>query len=194
MLKRGFDLIAALVGLVISSPLMLTVALLIKIDSPGSVFFRGERVGKNGELFRILKFRTMVANAAQLGPSITSASDPRITRVGRWLRRTKTDELPQLWNVLAGDMSLVGPRPEDPHYVALYTSEQRQVLNMRPGITSPASLVYRNEERMLADPEWEKVYLTQVLPAKLAIDLDYFSQRTLLSDIVLILRTILTVH
>jgi lipopolysaccharide/colanic/teichoic acid biosynthesis glycosyltransferase len=194
MLKRGFDLIAALVGLVISSPLMLTVALLIKIDSPGSVFFRGERVGKNGELFRILKFRTMVANAAQLGPNITSASDPRITRVGRWLRRTKTDELPQLWNVLAGDMSLVGPRPEDPHYVALYTSEQRQVLNMRPGITSPASLVYRNEERMLADPEWEKVYLTQVLPAKLAIDLDYFSQRTLLSDIVLILRTILTVH
>jgi lipopolysaccharide/colanic/teichoic acid biosynthesis glycosyltransferase len=164
--------------------------MLIKFTSPGPVFYRGVRVGKDGKLFHLFKFRTMVADADRLGPGITVVGDPRITPIGAWLRRYKLDELAQLINVLNGDMSLVGPRPEDSRYVASYTNEQRQVLSVRPGITSAASLVYRNEEQMLAGPDWEKAYRTEVLPAKLAIDLAYLSQRTFFSDLLLILRSI----
>ena len=132
----------------------------------------------------------MIANAATLGPGITAQNDPRITGVGRFLRRTKIDELPQLINVLTGDMSIVGPRPEDPRYVTQYTPEQREILRVRPGITSAASLTYRNEEGMLKGQDWETVYRTQILPAKLEIDLAYLSKRTLSSDLLLIARTI----
>jgi lipopolysaccharide/colanic/teichoic acid biosynthesis glycosyltransferase len=132
----------------------------------------------------------MIASAATIGPGITVKDDPRVTWVGRLLRGTKIDELPQLINVLKGDMSLVGPRPEDPRYVAQYTPKQRQVLKFRPGITSAASLAYHREEQILDRLDWEKVYQNEVLPAKLAIDLDYFSKRTWVSDLILIVRTI----
>ena len=188
--RRWLDVAASLAGLAVLSPLFLMIGLWIKLDSPGPVFYRATRVGRNGRLFRLYKFRSMVAGADRQGPGITATGDARVTRAGRALRRTKIDELPQLLNVLSGDMSLVGPRPEDPRYVALYTPEQRRVLAVRPGITSAASLAYRHEEQLLAGPDWETVYREQVLPAKLAIDLDYLAQRSLWSDLGLIVRTI----
>ncbi len=187
---RLFDLLASTVGLIILSPFLLLTALLVKLTSPGPVFYRALRVGKNGKLFHVYKFRSMVINADKVGPAITSKSDARITPIGKFLRRTKLDELPQLINVLKGEMSLVGPRPEDPRYVSLYTPEQRQLLTVRPGITSAASLTYRHEERILIGADWETIYRNKIMPAKLAIDLDYLSQRTLCTDIYLVLRTI----
>ena len=190
MIKRLSDFLSALIGLIILFPLFLITSLIIKFTSPGPIFHRGKRVGLNGKLFNLYKFRTMIVNAADIGPGITAQNDPRITGVGRFLRRTKIDELPQLINVLTGDMSLVGPRPEDPRYVTQYTPEQRKILRVRPGITSPASLTHRYEERMLSGPDWENEYRFKILPTKLAIDLDYFSKRTWLSDLSLIARTI----
>jgi lipopolysaccharide/colanic/teichoic acid biosynthesis glycosyltransferase len=188
---RIVDIIAAAIGLVLLSPLWLLIAILIRLDSKGASFYGATRVGRNGELFRLYKFRSMVVDADKQGPGITTQGDRRVTRTGALLRRTKLDELPQLWNVLKGDMSLVGPRPEDPRYVALYTPEQRAIFQARPGITSAASLTYRHEERLLSGPDWEEVYRTQVMPAKIAIDLDYLAQRTLFSDLKLIGQTIL---
>ena len=151
------------------------------------------RVGKDARPFRIYKFRTMVVDAAWRGPGITTDADSRITRSGRLLRKTKLDELPQLINVVKGEMSLVGPRPEDPAYVALYTPEQRKVLSVCPGITSPASLHYRHEESLLTGADWETLYCTQVLPDKLAIDLAYLERRTLTSDLKILLQTVAAV-
>lgn len=190
MAKRLFDLGVAIVGLILLLPVFGVVAIAIQLDSPGSVFFRGKRVGKDGNIFYIYKFRTMVADAAQRGPSITASTDNRITRVGRFLRRTKIDELPQLLNVVKGEMSLVGPRPEDPAYVAHYTPEQRQVLSVLPGITSAASLAFRHEEQWLHGADWERIYLEEVMPRKLAIDLEYLQQRTFWSDVGLVVQTI----
>jgi lipopolysaccharide/colanic/teichoic acid biosynthesis glycosyltransferase len=190
MAKRLFDLCVAIVGLILLLPVFGVVAVAIKLDSPGSVFFRGKRVGKNGNVFYIYKFRTMVADAARRGPGITTSTDKRITRVGRFLRRTKIDELPQLINVIKGEMSLVGPRPEDPAYVAHYTPEQRKVLTVLPGITSAASLAFRDEERLLQGADWERVYLEEVMPRKLAIDLAYLERRTWWSDLGLIVQTV----
>ena len=190
--RRAIDLFGAGLGIVLLSPLWALVAVTIKLDSPGPVFYRARRVGKDGKVFRLYKFRTMVTDADKYGPAITAAGDPRITRVGRLLRRTKIDELPQLLNVLKGEMSLVGPRPEDPRYVALYTEEQREILRVRPGITSAASLTYRHEELLLQGEDWERVYQTEIMPAKLAIDLEYLRHRTLWSDLVLIAKTILS--
>lgn len=187
---RLLDIGAAALGLALLSPLFLLVGLWIKLDSPGPVFYRAARVGRNGAPFRLYKFRSMVAGADRQGPGITATGDARVTRVGRFLRSTKLDELPQLINVLKGEMSLVGPRPEDPRYVALYTPEQCCVLAVRPGITSAASLAFRHEEQLLAGEDWETLYREQVLPAKLAIDLDYQDRRKLWSDLALILRTI----
>lgn len=192
-LSRGLDVIGAFLGLTLLSPVMLGLAAAIKLDSRGPVFYRARRVGKGGIPFRLYKFRSMVADADKHGPGITSAGDMRVTRIGRFLRASKLDELPQLLNVLRGEMSLVGPRPEDPRYVALYTEAQREVLQARPGITSAASLKFRREETMLQGDDWEKLYREQVLPAKLAIDLDYLRHRSLRSDICLILQTILAV-
>lgn len=189
--RRLLDVIAAAGGLIVLSPLFLLTAVLIKRDSPGPVFYRARRAGKDGHEFRLYKFRSMVAGADRQGPGITAAGDNRVTKVGRMLRQTKLDELPQLINVLTGDMSLVGPRPEDPRYVALYTDEQRQVLAVRPGITSAASLTYRDESALLAGEDWERQYIQEIMPHKLAIDLDYQARRTLASDLNLILRTVL---
>src|SRR5689334_11640455 len=157
-MKRLFDMAAAVVGLTLLSPLLAGIGVAIKIYDGGPIFYRATRVGKDGQIFRLYKFRTMVVNADCQGPAVTACGDMRITPFGHWLRRTKVDELPQLLNVLVGDMSLVGPRPEDPRYVALYTPEQRQVLRVRPGITSPASIIYRHEELMLSVHDLENVY------------------------------------
>lgn len=191
--RRLLDILVAGGGLLLLSPLFGLVALVIKRNSTGPVFHRAQRVGKEGELFRLYKFRSMVASADRQGPGITVYGDTRITTVGRFLRRTKIDELPQLLNVLLGDMSLVGPRPEDPRYVAQYTPAQRQALRVRPGITSAASLAYRHEEQLLAGDDWETIYCTQVLPDKLAIDLAYLERRTLFSDLQILLQTLAAV-
>lgn len=189
--RRIVDLCIAAIGLILLSPLFVVLAIWIKVDSIGPVFYLARRVGRYGQPFLLYKFRSMVSDADKKGPGITTASDSRVTNVGRFLRRTKLDELPQLINVLSGEMSLVGPRPEDPRYVALYTSAQRRILDHRPGITSAASLTYRREEELLAGDNWELVYRNEVMPAKIQIDLDYFARRSLVSDLSLILRTVL---
>lgn len=192
MAKRLFDLLCAGLGLVVLSPLLLLVALWIKLDSPGPVMFRQERVGRGGRPFFIHKFRTMRVDAPSLGPQITVGADARITRSGRWLRASKIDELPQLWDVLRGAMSLVGPRPEVPRYVALYPAELREiVLSVRPGITDPASLSFRHESDLLAkaaDPERE--YVEVIMPMKLKLAADYVRNASLGGDIRLILATL----
>jgi lipopolysaccharide/colanic/teichoic acid biosynthesis glycosyltransferase len=188
-MKRLFDLLVSGIGLVVLSPLLLAIGLVVCLTSPGPALHRAKRVGRDSELFTLYKFRSMVADADKQGPGVTTAGDSRVTPIGRILRRTKLDELPQLFNVLRGDMSLVGPRPEDPRYVALYTTEQRGVLRVRPGITSPASVYYRDEERILQGTDWETQYTTQVLPAKLALDLEYARRANLLTDLKIIWQT-----
>jgi lipopolysaccharide/colanic/teichoic acid biosynthesis glycosyltransferase len=179
----------SLLALIVLSPVLLMVALAVKWSSPGPVLYRARRVGKDGRLFNLYKFRSMVADADSRGPRVTASGDVRITGIGRLLRRTKLDELPQLFNTLIGDMSLVGPRPEDPDYVKLYSPEQRRVLSVRPGITSPATLKYRLEEQMLTGPGWEETYRTEILPNKLRIELEYLSSRTLSSDMLILAKT-----
>lgn len=189
--KRVFDLCIAIPGLIFLSPLFLVVALLIKLDDGGPVFFLQERVGYRGRRFRIWKFRTMYVGAEQKG-SLTIGEDPRITRVGRWLRKWKIDELPQLINVVLGEMSLVGPRPEVPKYVALYNEEQLRVLDLVPGITDPASISFRNESDILAtvsDPE--QVYVERIMPEKIRINLKYAEKATVWTDFIVIWRTLL---
>lgn len=188
--RRVFDGLMSALGLILLSPLLLLLAAWVKVDSRGPVLYRARRVGKDGHIFALYKFRSMVVDADKQGPGITVSADRRVTHAGRFLRRTKLDELPQLINVFKGEMSLVGPRPEDPRYVALYTPEQRRVLAVRPGITSAASLAFRHEEQLLGGANWEEIYREQVMPAKLAIDLAYLERRTLLSDLRLILRTV----
>lgn len=192
MVKRCFDLICASVGLLLLSPLLLFIALWIKLDSPGPVLFRQQRVGRFGVPFRIHKFRSMAEGAPLAGPELTVGADPRITRAGQVLRRTKLDELPQLIDVLLGAMSLVGPRPEVPRYVAMYPTELREkVLSVRPGITDLASIEYRDESAMLAraaDPE--RVYIEQVMPTKLRYAAQYVDRMSLLNDARLIGATL----
>jgi lipopolysaccharide/colanic/teichoic acid biosynthesis glycosyltransferase len=186
---RVIDSALSLMGLLVLLPFFCIIALLIKLDSPGPVFYKAQRVGKDVKLFRLYKFRTMVANADKQGPGITAVGDNRITPIGRLLRRTKLDELPQLINVLQGEMSLVGPRPEDPRYVALYSPDQRQVLSVRPGITSAASLAYRHEEQLLDGPNWEQHYIQKVMPHKLRMELSYLTERSILTDLGILFQT-----
>ncbi len=190
-MKRAFDLVMSLAGIVLLLPLLLAVALWVTLDSRGPVLFRQERVGRGGRRFRILKFRTMAAMREPRGPAITVGADPRITRAGHVLRRLKLDELPQLGNVLCGDMSFVGPRPEVPRYVAMYSDEQRHVLRVRPGITDPASLTYRRESDMLAgvaDPE--TYYVREIMPAKLRMNLEYLQRQSFCRDLAIIAKTV----
>jgi lipopolysaccharide/colanic/teichoic acid biosynthesis glycosyltransferase len=185
MAKRMFDLLGASLALLLLAPLMLAIAAAIKLDSRGPVFFRQQRVGRHGVLFCIHKFRSMVVDAPQRGPALTVGADARITRIGHWLRRTRLDELPQLIDVLAGPMSLVGPRPELPRYVAHYPAGLRErALSVRPGITDPSSLLYLDEAEQLAraaDPERE--YIDVILPRKLQCAADYAARASLRSDI-----------
>jgi lipopolysaccharide/colanic/teichoic acid biosynthesis glycosyltransferase len=188
------DVSLSALGLVALAPLFAVLALLIMLGDGGPVFFRQARAGCRGKPFTIWKFRTMSPDAVDRGPPLTVGDDPRVTPVGRWLRRWKVDELPQLWNVLRGDMSLVGPRPEVSRYVAAYTSGERRVLDLTPGLTDVASIVYRNEEALLATAEDpERVYVDVVVPVKIALNLRYAAHATVWSDVVVVLRTLLAV-
>jgi len=192
MFKRAFDVLVSAVALIVLSPLLIILAGAVRLTSQGTALYRARRVGRNGQSFELFKFRSMVADADKHGPGITTRADARITPLGRVLRRSKLDELPQLLNVLRGEMSFVGPRPEDPRYVALYTPEQRRILSVRPGITSLASLEYRHEEELLVGDQWEQQYIHTIMPAKLAIDLRYADHASLLQDLSIITRTVLS--
>lgn len=194
MIKRCFDIFVSLVGLIFFSPIFLIVAALIQSRGDGPIFFRQERVGKNFKKFRILKFRTMCANAEAVGQRITVHGDPRVTRIGQWLRATKADELPQLWNVLLGEMSIVGPRPEVAQYVDLFRDEFREILSVRPGITDLSSIVFREESKLLAaaeDPERE--YIEVILPQKIRLSTGYIRERSALGDICLLWQTVMVI-
>lgn len=188
-MKRLLDITASFTGIILLLPFFILVALLIIIDNPGSVFFRQERVGRNGKPFVMWKFRTMVPDAAKKGSAITGSGDSRITRVGRILRLTKIDELPNLINVLTGDMSLVGPRPELPQFFENLSDEEKLILTVRPGITGPTQLRYISEEEMLAPVNIDENYAESVLKDKLKSDIRYVKQRTFLRDIGLIFAT-----
>ena len=191
--KRLFDLVSSVIGLVVLSPVLVVVSLLVWLGDRGPVFFRQERVGRGGRLFRIHKFRTM--RVASSGSQVTSADDDRITPLGKVLRKTKLDELPQLIDVALGDMSLVGPRPEVPRYVAMWGDEARaEILSVRPGITDPAAIAYRNEQDELAAAEDPEAHYTQViLPRKVAMYRDYVRNRSFTGDIKVILGTLAAV-
>jgi len=189
MVKRIFDITVALIGLIILIPVFIVIAILIKLDSPGPVFFKGKRVGQYGKIFYILKFRSMVPDAPQKGATITCKDDPRITRIGGFLRNTKLDELPSLVNVLKGEMSLVGPRPEAPAWVERYTPQQQVVLTIKPGITGLAQIKYRSEEELLSKANWETEYF-QIMHDKLNIDLHYVKNRSFILDIRILLGTV----
>jgi lipopolysaccharide/colanic/teichoic acid biosynthesis glycosyltransferase len=192
--KRLFDIVFALLGLVLTLPLFAVIAFLIKRDSEGPVFYRAPRVGKDGKPFKMLKFRTMVANADKIGGPSTANDDPRITRVGRFLRRYKLDELPQLINVLKGEMSFVGPRPEVQQYVDMYTEEEKAILTVKPGITDWASLWNSDEGAVLAgSPDPEKAYLELIRPTKIKLQLEYVRKRSFLTDLGILLRTVMAV-
>ncbi len=190
-MKRLFDIGFSFIGLLILLPLLVLIALFIKLGSKGPVFYRGVRVGRFGKSFRIYKFRTMVVNAEKLGGPSTADDDPRLTQTGRFLRKYKLDELPQLINVLKGEMSLVGPRPEVGHYVDMYTEEERTILNVRPGITDWASIWNSDEGALLAgssDPE--KTYLEKIRPEKLRLQLEYVRKRSFWVDIKILVKTV----
>jgi len=191
--KRLFDAIASLVALAVLSPFFLVIAALIKLDSPGPVFFRQQRLGQGARPFMIYKFRTMQAGAPARGPRITVHGDPRVTPLGRVLRRFDLDELPTLLNVLRGDMSFVGPRPELPEYLPYYSEEQKQVFTVRPGLTDPGTLAFRNEAALIDDARAEDVYAREILPRKLALNLEYIRSRSFLADAAIIARTLAAV-
>lgn len=189
-MKRIFDIVMSGLGLICLSPLFLVLAVWIKSDSPGPVFYRQVRVGRGNKDFRLFKFRSMRPDSDKLGLITVGGHDPRVTRSGYYIRKYKLDEFPQLINVFVGDMSLVGPRPEVRKYVDLYTPEQLRVLNVRPGITSLASIRYRNENEILAKAEDpDKAYVEQIMPDKIAIDLEYVENASLTNDIRLIFKT-----
>ena len=191
MVKRLFDILVSLIGLVILSPLFLTIAGLVKIDSKGPVFFKAERTGRYGKLFKMYKFRTMVVSAEKLGGSSTAESDPRITGVGRFLRKYELDELPQLINVLMGEMSLVGPRPEVEEYTCLYTEEEKIILSVRPGMTDYASTKFINLNKILtrsADPD--KDYKENIAPEKNRLRMEYARNNSLWIDFKILIQTL----
>ncbi|HJV17820.1 MAG TPA: sugar transferase [Bacillales bacterium] len=193
-IKRLFDIVMSLIGIIILSPIFILISLLIKLDSKGPVMFKQIRVGRGERNFKILKFRTMVTDAEKKGKQITVGRDSRITRVGHFLRKSKLDEIPQLINVLKGDMSLVGPRPEVPKYTQYYNSNQRRIFEIRPGITDLASIKYRDENEILAQSDRpEETYIEEIMVDKLKLNLQYLSERSLLTDIKIIFMTLLKI-
>lgn len=192
VVKRVFDFLLSLFGIIILSPIFIIVSIAIKLDSKGSILFLQKRVGRYGKEFNIYKFRTMVTDAEKLGKQITVGKDNRITKVGAFLRKFKIDELPQLFNVVKGDMSLVGPRPEVPKYVALYNEEQKKVLDVRPGITDIASLRYKDENDILGKVDNpEEYYINVIMKDKLNLNLEYIEKGNVFFDIYLIFKTII---
>ncbi|MFD1780017.1 sugar transferase [Fredinandcohnia salidurans] len=193
-IKRFFDIVVSLIGLIILSPLLLIIAILIKVDSKGPVFFKQVRVGQHEKEFEILKFRTMVVDAEKHGKQITVGKDSRITKVGYFLRKYKLDEFPQLINVLFGDMSLVGPRPEVPKYTKFYNKEQKAIFEIKPGITDYASIKYSNESELLGRAENpEKTYIEEIMVDKLRYNLEYLRNRSVIEDMSIILKTVLKI-
>lgn len=189
--KRIFDLVFAIIALLLLSPLFFLGSLLAKLQSKGPVFYKAKRVGKDETVFEMYKFRTMVVNADTLGGSLTTYRDTRITSIGRFLRWTKLDELPNLINVIKGEMSLIGPRPEAPDYVKHYTKVQKQVLQVKPGMTGPSQLANRDEEdKLKGQQDVEHYYITELMPKKLALDLHYVATQSITSDIGWLLKTI----
>lgn len=188
--KKTFDVVFSFILIILLLPLAPLISMLIKIDSRGTVFYKAKRVGRFGKNFYMLKFRTMICGADKIGPNITGQGDLRITKLGAILRKTKIDELPSLFNVLKGDMSLVGPRPETPDWIARYPDKTRQVLNVRPGITGPAQIKYRHEEKQLDTNNLENQY-GQILQDKLAIDINYISEQSLITDLKILIKTLL---
>lgn len=194
ILKRFFDICMSIFGLIILSPIFLIIAVLIKINSKGAVFFRQTRVGLNGKEFKIYKFRTMVTDAEKKGMQITVGNDSRVTSIGKIIRKCKMDEIPQLINVLIGDMSFVGPRPEVPKYVEMYNEADKEILMIRPGITDIASIEYRNENEILGKSENpEKTYIEEVMPAKIKFNKEYLSNISIKYDIYLIIKTVVAI-
>ena len=191
MAKRLFDLFFTIPGIIVLSPILIICAIWVKLDSPGEIFFRQVRVGRKGKTFRIFKFRTMVTDAEKKGKQITVGNDSRVTKSGEFLRHYKLDELPQLFNVLLGEMSLVGPRPEVPRYIAEYSEEDKEiVLSVRPGITDNASIEFRSENEILGkakDPE--KAYVEEILPIKIGYYKEYVENHSLVGDFAIILKT-----
>jgi lipopolysaccharide/colanic/teichoic acid biosynthesis glycosyltransferase len=193
-MKRLFDVIFSFLGLILLAPLFVIVAVLIKLESRGTVFFVQERIGKDFKPFSIYKFRSMINDAFEKGPPVTIGNDERITRIGKLLRRTKIDELPQLINILCGDMSFVGPRPELKKYVEMFRSDYEKLLEVRPGITDPASIKFSDEASMLSSSEdWEKKYVSIILPEKIKLALEYVENHNIFLDLRLIFRTVLRV-
>jgi len=189
--KRAFDLLFATIGLVLLSPLFLLGILLAKLQSKGPTFYKAKRVGRSEVIFEMYKFRTMVVNADALGGSLTTYRDERITSIGRFLRWTKLDELPNLINVVKGEMSLIGPRPEAPDYVKYYTQTQKHVLQVKPGMTGPSQLANRDEEEKLKGHlDAEHYYITELMPKKLALDLHYVATQSIVTDIGWLLKTV----
>jgi lipopolysaccharide/colanic/teichoic acid biosynthesis glycosyltransferase len=194
MLKRTFDFLSSLIGLILISPILVTISILIKKEDRGPVFYRGARVGRFGKLFRIFKFRTMVVNAEKMGGPSTADDDPRITKMGRFIRKFKLDELPQLINVLKGEMSIVGPRPEVQMYVDMFSEGEKVILTVRPGITDWASIWNPDEGAILAgSPDPEKTYMEKIRPEKIRLQLKYVKERSLVVDMKIILKTLETV-
>jgi len=190
-MRRFIDIAVALLVLPLLSPLFAIISLMIFLESPGNPCYGGWRAGKDGMPFRMWKFRTMVVGADRLGGAITSRFDSRITRIGRFLRKTKIDELPQLINLLLGDLTLIGPRPEDPGIVARYLPEQRQILQMRPGITGPAQVQYTSiEAEAIPEENSEQFYIDRLLDSKILLDLEYQRKRTFISDCRVLLETV----
>ena len=192
MVKRLFDILFSLIFLVLLSPLFLIIALGVKTCSKGEVIYRQKRLGRNGRLFTMYKFRSMVTGADMEGSHLTGQNDRRITRFGRILRKTKLDELPQLFNVLKGDMSIVGPRPEVEDFKEHYTGDFSRILDIRPGITDYASIYYIEEEKILPDQERDKFYIEKILPNKLKIQLEYVEKQSLFYDIKVIFLTLIS--
>jgi len=191
MLKRTFDIIMALLALIILSPVFIVVSIAIIIDSKGGIIYSQKRVGRFGREFNLLKFRTMVADADKKGLLTVGVKDSRITKTGYFLRKNKLDEIPQLINIIMGDMSVVGPRPEVMKYVKLYNEEQKKVLNVRPGLSDLASLEYINENEVLARyPNPEQAYIEIIMPHKLQLNLDYIRHQSMALDLKIILRTL----
>jgi len=190
-MKRLFDFTISAIALVLLSPLLLIIAIVVRITSPGPALYSGKRVGLQGKIFKMHKFRTMVVDAEKLGGSCTYEGDPRITRTGNWLRKFKLDELPQLFNVLVGEMSLVGPRPEVQEYVEMFTPEERAILSVRPGITDWASIWDRDEAKALAgSPDPERTYREVIRPEKIRLQLEYVRRRSFLTDLTILLETV----
>jgi lipopolysaccharide/colanic/teichoic acid biosynthesis glycosyltransferase len=187
------DIVVAMVALVIAWPVFVIAALIVKMSSPGPIFYRGVRSGLNGVPFRILKFRTMVENAENLGGPTTGTNDPRVTRVGAFLRRTKLDELPQFLNVLKGDMSLVGPRPEVLEYTALYTGEDKCILSMRPGITDYASIEFADLDDLVGNIDPDKYFREHIMPRKTELRLTYVKEWSLGTDIHILWMTFIRI-